>query len=158
VINVRISHSNVTFLMPPVFTGVGSLGLLESITSREFSSEPSLSNHRHILLTLQGSVPVRLIRNPRGTSWGFFREGPRVRLERGPEMKDEAELRLAVHWVQHALISVYEDNGPLRPVKTGRHSLKCTSELESLRRGMRRLFNKCRTYKNPHRWELYREV
>jgi hypothetical protein len=29
----------------------------------EDSSEPSLSDHRHILFTLQGSVPVRLIRN-----------------------------------------------------------------------------------------------
>jgi hypothetical protein len=40
----------------------------------------------------------------------------------GPEMnmEDEAGLGLAVHWVQQALISVYEDNCPLRPVKTGR--------------------------------------
>jgi hypothetical protein len=58
-------------------------------------------------------------------------------------MKDEAGLGLAVHWVQQALISACEDNCPLRPVKTGRHSLKWTLELESLRRGVRRLFNKC---------------
>ena len=46
---------------------LGSFGLLE------VSSEPSLSDHRHILFTLQGSVPVRLIRNPRDTNWGSFR-------------------------------------------------------------------------------------
>jgi hypothetical protein len=44
-------------------------------------------------------------------------------------MKDEAGLGLAVQWVQQALISAYEDNCFLRPVKTGRQSLKWTSEL-----------------------------
>jgi hypothetical protein len=97
------------------------------------SSEPSLSDHRHILFTLQGSVPEHLIRNPRGINWGSFREGLRDRLARGPEMnmKDEAGLGLAIHWVQQALISASEDNCPLRPVKTGRQSLKWISELES---------------------------
>lgn len=96
---------------------LGSFGLLESITSWVVSSEPSLSDHRHILFTLQGSVPERLIRNPSGTNW----EGLRDRLARGPEMnmKDEAGLGLAIHWVQQALISASEDNCPLRLVKTG---------------------------------------
>ena len=64
---------------------------------------------------------MRLIRNPRGTNWGSFREDLRDQLERGPEMdmKSEAGLELAIHWVQEALISAYEDNCPLRPVKTG---------------------------------------
>jgi hypothetical protein len=63
-----------------------------------------------------------LIRYPRGTNWGSFKEGLEDRLERSPEMniKDEAGLGLAVHWVQQALISAYADNCPLRPVKTGR--------------------------------------
>ena len=70
-------------------------------------------------------------------------------------MKDEAGLCLAILWVQQAVISAYEDNGPLRPV---RHSLKWTTEMESLRRGVRRLFNKCRTNRNLQSWELYREA
>jgi len=49
-------------------------------------------------------------------------------------MKDEAGLGLAIHWVPQALISAYEDNCPLRPVKTSRQTLKWTVELESLRR------------------------
>jgi len=52
-------------------------------------------------------------------------------------MKDETGLGLAVHWVQQALISAYENNCPLRPVKKGRKSLRWTLELESLRRGVR---------------------
>ena len=51
---------------------LGSIRLLESIIGWEVSSEPSLSDHRHILLTLRGSVPVRLIRKPKGTNWGYF--------------------------------------------------------------------------------------
>jgi hypothetical protein len=73
-------------------------------------------------------------------------------------IKKEAGLGLAVHWVQQALISAYEDNCPLRLVKTGRHFLRWTSEQESLRREVRRLFNKCRADNNPHSWELYREA
>jgi len=112
---------------------------------------------RYILFTLQGSILVLLIRDPRGTNWGSFRKDLRDRLERGPEMnmKNEVGLGLAIHLVQQALISAYEDNCPLRPVKTGRQSLKWTFELESLRRGVRRLFSKCQSDKNPHSWELY---
>jgi hypothetical protein len=39
-------------------------------------------------------------------------------------MKDAAGLGLAIHWVQQALISAYEDNYPLRPIRTGKQSLK----------------------------------
>jgi hypothetical protein len=55
-------------------------------------------------------VPAFLIRNPRGTNWGSFREDLKERLERVPDMsvREEAGLGLAVHWVQQALISTYE--------------------------------------------------
>ena len=39
-----------------------------------------------------------------------------------------------------------------------RKSLRWTSELETLRREARRLFNKYRADNNPHSWELYREA
>ena len=117
-------------------------------------------DHRHILFILQGSVPEHLIRNPRGTKWDSFREGLRVRLDRGPgmNMKVKDGLVLAIIWVQQVLILACEDNCPLRPVKTGRYSLKWTTELESLRKGVRWLFNMWRTDKNPQSLELYREV
>jgi len=69
---------------------------------------------------------VRLIRNPRGTNWGSFREDLRDRLERGPEMdmKSDTGLGLAIHWVQLAHISACEDNCPLRPVQMGSQPLK----------------------------------
>ena len=88
-----------------------SYGLLDNIADWEVSSEPSLSDHRHILFNLRGSVPAPLIRNPRGTNWGSFRTDLRRGLEGGPQMsmKDEAGLGLAVHWLQRALLSAYED-------------------------------------------------
>ena len=82
------------------------------------------------------------------------------KLERGPEMsmKDEAGLGLAIKWVQQALISAFEDNCPLRPIRKGRKSLRWTSQLELLRREVRRLFNRCRAKRDPDSWELYREA
>ena len=41
-------------------------------------------------------------------------------------MNDEAGLGLAVHSVQQALITTYEDNCPLRPVRKGKKSLRWT--------------------------------
>jgi hypothetical protein len=98
---------------------LGSYGVLDRIIGWEVSLEPSLSDHRHILFTVWG------------TNWSSSREGLRERLERRPEMnmKDEAGLGLAVHWIQQALISAYEDNCPLRPARKGRKSLRWTSEL-----------------------------
>jgi hypothetical protein len=139
---------------------LGSFRLLESIIDWEVSLESSLSDHRHVLFTLWGSVPVHLIRNPRSTNWGSFKGDLRDWLERGPQldMKDEAGLGLAIDWVQQDLISAYEDNCPLKPVKTSRQSLRWTVELEALRRGVRRLINKCQSDKNPDSWALYREA
>jgi hypothetical protein len=50
-----------------------SLRLLNSFIAWEVSSEHSLSDHGHLLFTLKGSIPVRLIRNSRGTIWGSFK-------------------------------------------------------------------------------------
>jgi hypothetical protein len=84
---------------------LGSFGLQESTTGWEVSSEPSLSDHRHILFTLRGSVPVRLIWDPRGTNWGSFRGDLEEVLTRGPMMNigNEAGLGLAINCEQHAL-------------------------------------------------------
>jgi hypothetical protein len=71
-------------------------------------------------------------------------------------LDDETGLVLAIHWVQQALITAYEDNCSLRPIKTGWCSLKWTAELESLRRGVRR--HKSPTDQKLHRWECYREA
>ena len=103
---------------------------------------------------------VLLIRNPRGTNWGSFQESLREKLEMGPEMsiKDEAGLGLAIHWIQQALISAYEDNCPLKPFRKGRKSLRWTSELESLRREVPWLFNRCRADNDSHSWDLYEEA
>jgi hypothetical protein len=105
---------------------LGSYGLLESIVGWEVSSEPSLSNHRHILFMLWGTMLVHMIRNPKGTNWGSYREDLKERLERGPEMSMDSEvgLALAVQWVQQALISACEANCPVRPVRKGKKSLR----------------------------------
>jgi len=135
---------------------LGSYGLLENIIRWELSQEPSLSDHRHILFTLRGSVPALLIRNPRDTNWGSFREDLRVTLERGPvlNMEDKARMGLAVQWIQQALVTAYEENCPLRPTKKGRKPLKWTPELASLRREVTQLFNRYQADNKSSSWEL----
>jgi hypothetical protein len=71
-------------------------------------------------------------------------------------MKDKAGLGLAIHWIQQALVSAFEDNCPLRPIRKGRKSLRWTRELKLLRKEVRRLFNRSRAKNEPDSWELYR--
>jgi hypothetical protein len=71
-------------------------------------------------------------------------------------MKEEAGMGVAIHCIQRALVSAFEDNCPLRPIRKGRKSLRWTQELELLRKEMRRLFNRCRAKNDPESWELYR--
>jgi len=73
-------------------------------------------------------------------------------------MEDEAGLGLAIQWIQQALISAYEENCPLRPVRKGRKSLRWSVELQLLRREVRRLFNRCRANIDTNSWDLYREA
>ena len=79
------------------------------------------------------------------------------RLEQGPKMnmKDEAGLGLKILHVQQTLSLAYEDNCPLRIVRTGKYSLKWTPYSESLRREVRRLFNNSRREGTPQSWELH---
>jgi hypothetical protein len=58
--------------------------------------------------------------------------------------KDEAGLGLTIHWIHQALISAFEDNCPLRPIRKCRKSLGWALELDLLGREVRRLFNGCR--------------
>jgi hypothetical protein len=58
-------------------------------------------------------------------------------------MRDVADIALATHCLQWALISAYEDNCPLRPARKGKIPLRWTQELQSLRREVRWLFNRC---------------
>jgi hypothetical protein len=80
------------------------------------SSQPSLSDHGHILFILRGSWPAILIRKHRGTDWGSFRKDLRMQLVRGPEisMESEAGLALPVNSVQQALISPTRTTVPLK--------------------------------------------
>jgi hypothetical protein len=139
---------------------LGSCELLERIKDWEVSSEPSLSDHRHIMFKLVGSVPASFFRYPRSTNWDSFWEDLESRLEQGPriDVEDEAGLGLATAFFQGALITAYEDNCPLKVGRKGRCSLKWTSKLQSLRRKVRRLFNKGRRSGNPQSWERYKEA
>jgi hypothetical protein len=138
---------------------LGSFALLESIKDWKVSSEPSLSDQRHILSKLVGSVPEALSRDSR-SNWNSFREDRRGRLEQGPRMdlKDEAGLGLTTSYVQEALITAYEDNCLFKIGRKGKCSLMWKSNLESLRREVRQLFNKGRRTGTPRSWELYKEA
>jgi hypothetical protein len=112
---------------------LGSIGLLENIEGWGVSHKPSLSDHRHILFALWGLLPVRQARNPRGTNWGSFTEKLQEVLDRGPVgcTADKAGLGLALNWVQHALVTAYENNCPVRLVKPANTSLRWNARLES---------------------------
>jgi hypothetical protein len=137
-----------------------SLELLDKIKDWEVSSEPSLSDHRHIMFKLVGSVPAGFYGGPRTTNWDSSREDLDSRLEQGPkrDVKDEAGLGLEIAFVKGALITACEDNCPLKVGRYGKCSLRWRSKFESLRREVRLLFNKGRRNGTPQSWELYKKA
>jgi len=66
------------------------------------------------------------------------------------KIKTEAGLGLTILSLQQTLISAKENNCSLQPVTTSKHYLRWPPELKSLRRAVRRLFNKD--------WELCTEA
>jgi hypothetical protein len=117
---------------------------LERIKDLEVSSETSLSDHRHITFKLLSSVPAGFFRDSRSTNWNFLRDDLKSRLEQEPgiDLKDAAGLGLAISFVQGALITAYEVNCPLKVGRKGKCPLRWTSNLESLKREVRLLFNR----------------
>ena len=73
-------------------------------------------------------------------------------------MNDEARLGFAVHLVQQALITTYKDIFLSDLLGKVKKSLRWTSELESLRREVRQLFNRRQADNNSSSWELYRRL
>jgi hypothetical protein len=67
---------------------LGSCELLERIKDWEVSSEPSLSDHRHIMFKLVGLVPAGFFRDPRSTNrdsfWADLESRPRDHREFTP--------------------------------------------------------------------------
>jgi hypothetical protein len=55
---------------------LGTCELLERIKDWEVSSEPSLSDHRHIMFKLVGSVPASFFRDPGKHQLGLLSGGP----------------------------------------------------------------------------------
>ena len=68
-----------------------SFRLVESIKAWKVCSESFLSDNRHVLVNLEGSVPVRLIRNPSSTHWDTFREDLEDKLGKEPQMNMKGE-------------------------------------------------------------------
>jgi hypothetical protein len=138
---------------------LGPCELLESIEDWEVSSEPSLSDQTYYV-QISGLSSGRPLQGPKEHQLGLLLGGSGSTLEQAPEMdlKDEAGLGLAISFVQGALIMAYEDNCPLKIGRKGKCPLKLTSNLESLRREVRRLFNKGCRNGTPQSWELYKEA
>jgi hypothetical protein len=87
-----------------------------------------------------------------GDLWGSLEQEPEM------DLKDVAGLGLTISFAEGALIMAYEDKCLLKIGRKGECSLRCTSNLQPLRREVRRLFNKGRRNVTPQRWELYKEA
>ena len=108
----------------------GPFGLLESFKVWKVSSKPFTSDHRYILFS-RGLCTSTPDQESQGYQLGLLSRGTEGQTGEGPgiNMKDEARLGLVILSVQQAIISSYEDNCPLKPAETGRHSVQWTLEL-----------------------------
>jgi hypothetical protein len=114
---------------------LGSFRLLGSVKSWGGFIGPSLSDQTYSVQST-GLHTGTSVQEPSVHQLRLLSRRPKEQTADKPWDEHErwGQIGLAVTWVQQVLIWVYKDNCPLRPVKVGRHSLKWTSKLESLRK------------------------
>lgn len=123
------------------------------------SSEPSLSDHRHILFNINSAGEDRAqYRNPKSTDWDSYKEALTARLKDLPGRLTTAEdVEIAVSILQRCLLTSYEESCPLRRPSDRRKTPWWDHSLEKLRRETRRLFNKARRSNTPASWDSYKQ-
>lgn len=106
------------------------------------SSEPSLSDHRHICFTIESKVVVESTRIPKLTDWGKFETlvkegigGVDVPIYNTEELNQRAEE------VNKLLLSAYESSCPLKTRRTNRDVPWWSKRLGSIKKHVRKLAN-----------------
>ena len=133
--------------------------LYQSVLDWKVTTEPSLSDHRHIRYVLNVSgCNVRWQRNPRKTDWELYRRVLKEKLEscpRGP-VNNIDDLEIASSSLHQALGDSREVSCPEVRVTAQTKGLKWSSELARLRRRTRKMFNKARRSGSDADWEDFR--
>ena len=138
---------------------LGTFQLVSDVKNWRVSDEPSLSDHRHILFTLDlmHDVGPSSFRNPRTTDWLKYVAKLAEHLGRSPlPCRRHWQVEEAAEFVKQAIIDSYEDSCKLRTHRGQKRTPWWNSGLEKLRRETRRLFNKAMRTKQPTDWEEHK--
>ncbi|XP_031349535.1 uncharacterized protein LOC116175515 [Photinus pyralis] len=135
---------------------LGSFSIAHMISNWRVSDEPSLSDHRHILFQLNLSFnggPCKF-RNPRTTNWDCYVEKLTERLDKPPLLCRKAgQVEEAAAMISDAITASFEDSCKLRTVRGMKRTPWWNSDLEKVRKEVRRLFNRAMRTKLPADWE-----
>ncbi|XP_031328458.1 uncharacterized protein LOC116159584 [Photinus pyralis] len=113
---------------------LGSFSIAHMISNWRVSDEPSLSDHRHILFQLNLSFNERL-------------DKPPLLCRKAGQVEEAAAM------ISDAITASFEDSCKLRTVRGMKRTPWWNSDLEKVRKEVRRLFNRAMRTKLPADWE-----
>lgn len=115
------------------------------------------SDHQLILFSIKGLIPVKAeSRNPRFTNWCSYKKDLKKFLDAVPgKFNSVDDLEVAVDYVQQAILTSYHQNCKLTSTSSPRRVPWWSSELSSLRKKCRKLFNRA---KKTGDWQTYRNA
>src|ERR1700712_8006 len=136
---------------------MASIPVCYQISGWHVSDEPSLSDHRYILMEVDSiSKPTRMYRNPRKTDWeGYRKDLTRNLTNTLKPICCTYDIEAASDLIQEAITTLYQENCKLISQSANRKTVWWTRTLENLKRETRRLFNRA---KKTGEWDEYRST
>ncbi|XP_050444489.1 uncharacterized protein LOC126848031 [Adelges cooleyi] len=138
---------------------VCSKGLVQRIEEWRVSSEPSLSDHRHIHLALRvGKARTEFYRNPKRTNCYDYRDALTRNLGSSQyRFGSQQAIEQTVKSFQASIESAYEESCPSIEKKgLGQGIAWWSAHLSKFRKSTRRLLNKAIKSDLERNWEVYR--
>ena len=137
---------------------LGSQSVIPLIKNWRVSTEPSLSDHRHIRFNLDPAPRLEKswYRNPRNTDWDAYRRTLSGKITGVIQPKNTEEIETSTKLLLAAITTSYESSCPLRRRKERSNVPWWNRELQNLRRETRRLFNRAMRSQLPEDWEIYK--
>lgn len=134
---------------------LGSSNVCKKITKWHVSSEPSLSDHRHIHFEISDvEKTVFVYRDPKRTNWNSYKEDLKADIEANINSvrNNTFEIEAVADQLQKSILTSYQSNCPSKTTTTNNKVGWWNNNLARMRNKARKLFNRA---KETGDWDTY---
>jgi hypothetical protein len=131
-----------------------------NITRWRVLRDDSASDHRYITFELASDACEKVkYRNPKHIDWGRYTNNLSLNLQNPPKkIRTRSGLVKATNELHEAIINVYQEACPEKVVTNRRPILWWSNQLENLRKGLRRQFNRAMKTGLSSDWVIHSDL